>query len=141
MVAGTPFLLSPTLEYDVSLNGFFQSVGMVASAWNTQAGYARDLAALLTFLWSAREGRGWREATEADHLAYLYWRRRDSTGPQVSGAAWDREVAAVNRFYRWRASRWARWKGVESRVGADSGEAAGGWRPTPGSVDPVAGLW
>jgi site-specific recombinase XerD len=63
---------------------------MVASAWNTQAGYARDLAAFLTFLWSAREGR-----------AYLYWRRRDPAGPQVSGAAWDREVAAVNRFYRW----------------------------------------
>lgn len=100
-MARTPFLLSPSLEYDVLLNGFFQSVGMVASAWNTQAGYARDLAAFLTFLWSAREGRSWREATEADHRAYLFWRRRDLAGPRVSGAAWDREVAAVNRFYRW----------------------------------------
>lgn len=62
VVARTPFLLSPSLEYDVVLNGFFQSAGMVASAWNTQAGYARDLAAFLTFLWSAREGRSWREA-------------------------------------------------------------------------------
>jgi site-specific recombinase XerD len=101
VVPGTPFLLSPTLEYDVELNGFFQSVGMVASARNTQIGYARDLAAFLTFLWSAREGRSWREATEVDHRAYLYWRRRDPAGPRVSGAAWDREVAAVNRFYRW----------------------------------------
>jgi site-specific recombinase XerD len=101
VAAGTPFLLSPLLEYDVLLNGFFQSAGMVGSAWNTQAGYARDLAAFLTFLWSAREGRSWREATEADHRAYLFWRRRDPAGPRVSGAAWDREVAAVNRFYRW----------------------------------------
>jgi site-specific recombinase XerD len=101
VVARTPFLLSPSLEYDVVLNAFFQRAGMVASAWNTQAGYARDLAAFLTFLWSAREGRSWREATEADHRAYLYWRRRDPNGPRVSGSTWDREVAAVNRFYRW----------------------------------------
>jgi hypothetical protein len=38
---------------------------------------------------------------EAGHRAYLYWRRRDPSGPRVAGAAWDREVAAVNRFYRW----------------------------------------
>lgn len=101
VVAGTPFLLSPSYEYDVVLNGFFQSVEMVASAANTQSGYARDLAAFLTFLWSARGRRSWRDASEDDHLAYLYWRRRDPTGPRVSGAAWDREVAAVNRFYRW----------------------------------------
>jgi hypothetical protein len=70
VVAGTPFLLSPSLEYDVVLNSFFQ-------------------------------GRAWREAAEADHRAYLYSRRRDPADPRVSGAAWDREVAAVNRFYRW----------------------------------------
>lgn len=101
LVPGTPFLLSPSYEYDVALNDFFQSVKMVASAKTTQSGYARDLAAFLTFLWSARERRSWRDATEADHLAYLHWRRRDPAGPRVSGAAWDREVAAVNRFYRW----------------------------------------
>jgi site-specific recombinase XerD len=100
VVPGTPFLLSPSFEYDVVLNDFFQSVGMVAAAANTQLGYARNLAAWLTFLSSAR-GRSWRDATEADHLAYLYWRRRDPDGPRISGAAWDREVAAVNRFYRW----------------------------------------
>ncbi|MEU0883864.1 tyrosine-type recombinase/integrase [Lentzea sp. NPDC005914] len=87
------------------MNDFFQGVEMVASARNTQSGYARDLAAFLTFLWSARERRSWRDATEADHLAYLHWRRRDPAGPRVSGAAWDREVAAVNRFYRWALRR------------------------------------
>ncbi|GGN29691.1 hypothetical protein GCM10011609_86900 [Lentzea pudingi] len=100
VVPGTPYLLSPTFEYDLALNDFFQSVGMVASAANTQVGYARDLAAWLTFLSTSR-GRTWRDATEADHLAYLYWRRRDPEGPRIAGAAWDREVAAVNQFYRW----------------------------------------
>ena len=98
---GTPFLLSPNLEYDVSLNDFFRSVGMAASAITTQDGYARDLASFLTFLWNARERKSWRDATEADHLAYLFWRRRDPDGPRVSGATWNREVAAVNGFYRW----------------------------------------
>ncbi len=63
LVPGTPFLLSPFYEYDVALNDFFQSAMMVASAKTTQSGYARDLAAFLTFLWAARERRSWRDAT------------------------------------------------------------------------------
>jgi site-specific recombinase XerD len=102
---GTPFLVSPSLEYDVVLNGFFQEPPMRAAATTTQAGYARDLAAFLSFLWSARDRRSWWDATEADHLAYLVWRRRDPDGPRVAGATWDREVAAVNRFYRWAVRR------------------------------------
>jgi hypothetical protein len=74
---------------------------MIGAAKTTQAGYARDLAAFLSFLWSARERRSWRDATETDHLAYLVWRWRDPNGPRVAGATWDREVAAVNGFYRW----------------------------------------
>jgi site-specific recombinase XerD len=98
---GAPFLISPMLEYDVVLNGFFQQPAMRATASATQAGYARDLAAFLSFLWAARGRRVWRDATEDDHMAYLVWRRRDPAGPRVAGATWDREVAAVNRFYRW----------------------------------------
>ena len=105
VVPGTPFLLSPRYEYDVALNDFFQSVEMVGHAANTQAGYARDFAAFLTFMWSARDGRSWRDVTETDHRAYLFWRRRDPEGPRISGATWDREVAAVNRFYRWAVRR------------------------------------
>lgn len=97
----TPFLISPRFEYDVELNAFFRSAGMVGSAWNTQVGYARDVAAFLTFLWRSRSGKCWRMASEADHVAYLIWRRRDDGGPRVCDATWDREVAAVNRFYQW----------------------------------------
>jgi hypothetical protein len=97
---GTPFLVSPSLEYDVVLNEFFRHPTMAGAARTTQAGYARDLAAFLSFLWSARKRRSWRDAVEDDHLAYLAWRRRDPDGPRVAGATWDREVAAVNHFYR-----------------------------------------
>ena len=98
---GTPFLISPTFEYDVALNAFFSSVEMVASPRTTQEGYARDVAAFLTFLWTSRGEKSWRDASEADHTAYLIWRRRDPAGPMISDTTWDREVAAVNRFYRW----------------------------------------
>jgi site-specific recombinase XerD len=101
MPAGTPFLLDPEFEYDVDLNLFFRSGEMLGSAWNTQAGYARDLARFLTFLWVARDRRSWRAATADDHVAFLVWRRRDESGPRISDSTWDREVAAVNRFYRW----------------------------------------
>lgn len=102
--AGTPFLLDPDFGYDVAVNDFFRSAEMLTSALSTQSGYARDLAAFLTFVWSSRGGRGWVEATEADHTAYLAWRRFDEHGPRVAGATWNREVAAVNRFYGWQVA-------------------------------------
>lgn len=98
---GTPYLLSPEYVYDVELNEFFQDVRMLAGASNTQIGYARDIAGFLTFLWSSRGKRSWRDASEFDHLAYLYWRRSDPDGPRVAASTWNREVAAVNRLYQW----------------------------------------
>jgi site-specific recombinase XerD len=98
---GTPFLVSPDFRYDVVLNGYFTSALMVGAAPKTREAHARDVAAFLSFLGSARSGRGWRDADESDHLAYLHWRRRDPAGPRVAGSTWDREVATVNQFYRW----------------------------------------
>jgi hypothetical protein len=46
---GTPFLMSPTLDYDVVLNEFFRHLAMLGAAPNTQVGYARNLAAFLSF--------------------------------------------------------------------------------------------
>lgn len=104
LVEGTPFLLDPDFRFDIQLNGFFRSAGMVSASWNTQAAYARDLATFLTFLWRGRDGVDWRDATAEDHLAYRAWRRLDETGPRVAASTWDREVAAVNRFYVWQVS-------------------------------------
>jgi site-specific recombinase XerD len=98
---GTPFLVSPQFEYDVDLNGYFLRSALVGAAWNTQIAAARDIRRFLDFLWLSRDGRSWREATEADHDAYVYWRRHDPAGPRVAGAALDRELAMLNGFYGW----------------------------------------
>lgn len=82
--ARTPFLLSPKFDYDVDLNSLFLSGNMLGHAWNTQDGYARDLKAFLNFLWRNRNRTSWRDATAADHLAYLAWRRKD---PQLRRSA------------------------------------------------------
>jgi hypothetical protein len=77
---GTPYVISPLFEYDVVLNEFFGSAEMLAAAKATQVGYARDVAAFLTFLWGARDRRQWHQATTDDHVAYLVWRRRAGQG-------------------------------------------------------------
>jgi site-specific recombinase XerD len=68
---------------------------------NTRNGYAGNIKDFLNFLWLSRGRKSWRDATEADHIAYLVWRRRDPKGPRVDDATWDREVAAGNSFYKW----------------------------------------
>lgn len=102
---GSPFLISPDFSYDAELNEFFYSADMLPTSINTRVGYARDMMLFLNFLHRARSGIGWENATEEDHRAYLIWRRQDPDGPRVSGATWDREVSAQNRFYRWQLSR------------------------------------
>ncbi|MFD5639628.1 hypothetical protein ACFWJM_36580 [Streptomyces sp. NPDC127077] len=79
---GLPFLICPEGRFDVGLNRYF-SVWLAASPWNTQAAHARDLRTFFDFLWSARRGCGWREATAEDRAAYEWWRRRDERGPRV----------------------------------------------------------
>jgi integrase len=100
---GLPFLLSPRWEYDVVLNSYFRRPQLVVAPWNSNANRARALAGFLTFVYRALGGRGWREVTEADHLAYHQWRRRDAAGPRVSGGTWSQDVSHVNQFYVWAA--------------------------------------
>jgi len=101
---GTPYFIAPTFEYDVQLNEFFYSVDMLGARLLTRIGYARDLKGFLNFLHFGRDGKSWRDASEEDHRAYLIWRREDPLGPRVSPSTWDREVAAVSRFYRWQVA-------------------------------------
>ncbi|MEW5542353.1 hypothetical protein AB1339_32465 [Streptomyces cyaneofuscatus] len=83
------------------LNSYFQRPQLVVEPWNSNANRARALAAFLTFVYRARGGRGSREVTEADHLAFHHWRRRDAAGPRVSGGTWSQYVSHVNQFYGW----------------------------------------
>jgi site-specific recombinase XerD len=100
VVDGTPFLIDPTGRYDSALNRYFQ-VYMSAEPLNTQAAAAYDLKRFVAFLWDNRAGKTWREATPEDRAAYARWRLMDSRGPRVELVTWDREVATVNKFYRW----------------------------------------
>jgi site-specific recombinase XerD len=97
---GTPFLIDPMGRYDSALNRYFQ-VQLSTEPLNTQAAAAYDLKRFLAFLWDNRAGKTWREATAEDRAAYKHWRLKDSRGPRVELVTWDREVATVNRFYRW----------------------------------------
>jgi integrase len=98
---GLPFLLDPAGGYDVALNRYFLRAQISAAPKNTQRAIAYDLANWLSFLWCNRRRTDWRDATSDDRAAYQRWRRRDPDGPNVAGSTWAREVATVNRFYRW----------------------------------------
>ncbi|MDQ7809005.1 hypothetical protein Q5425_35180 [Amycolatopsis sp. A133] len=119
--------MSPTFQFDVELNEFFRSPEMAQRAQLTQQGYARDVAAFLSFLsflWASRDRRVWRDATEADHLAYLTWRRHDPAGPRVSDATWwwpSGSWAVVERSEDQRSSESAK---PVRRVNLDSGDEA-----------------
>jgi Phage integrase, N-terminal SAM-like domain len=102
---GVPFLISPGLEYDTDLNRYFLRPAMVGSSRNTQLAAAGDVRRFLGFLWCSRGRRGWRDATEADHDAYWFWRRQDPGGPRVAGSTWNRELSMLNGFYGWAARR------------------------------------
>ncbi|WP_187298480.1 site-specific integrase [Rhodococcus sp. BS-15] len=93
-------MLSPAFDYDTDLNDFFRTTAMVTMATTTQIGYARDLASFPNFVNHVDHERDWRDIEDSAHLSYLHWLRHDPDGPRVSGNTWNREVAAVNRFYR-----------------------------------------
>ncbi|WP_393072271.1 site-specific integrase [Streptomyces sp. LN704] len=101
---GLPFLLSPRFEYDVALNSYFLRANLRVAPWNSNANRARALARFLNFLHVARGNKPWQAATEADHLAFHQWRRREESGPRVEGSTWNQEVSLVNQFYEWAVS-------------------------------------
>ncbi len=101
---GQPFLLDPFGRYDVTLNLFF-TAELFAEPRNTQLAVAHDLKRFLTFLWESRGERSWRDASPEDRAAFKRWRLFDPEGPHVESSTWDREVATVNRFYRWAVRR------------------------------------
>lgn len=96
---GTPYLLSPRFVYDTDLNSYFHRVNFLEGPLNSQINRASALCRKLNFLHVSRGGKGWRDATEADHTAYQHWRRRDPRGPRVDGDTWSQEVSHLQQFY------------------------------------------
>jgi hypothetical protein len=102
---GTPFLLSPTFEYDTALNTYFHRVNLLMAPWNTQNNVALALVRFFNFLAVSRGGKRWSDAEEDDHLAFQHWRRVAESGPRVAGSTWSQEVSHVNQFYGWARSK------------------------------------
>jgi integrase len=98
---GTPYLIAPDWGYDAALNGYFHRPGGLEEPLKTSSNRAYALERFLNFLHVSRGGKGWRDATEEDHRAFQYWRRRDGAGPLVDGPTWSQEVALVHQFYVW----------------------------------------
>jgi site-specific recombinase XerD len=99
-----PILVSPQLRVDARLSEFLRRSRLSVRSPGTQESYVRDYRLLFTFLW--RQGRNWDEATAEDLADYEHWRRRDLANPRpVSGAKWQRELAAFRVLYEWAAAR------------------------------------
>ncbi|MEU8100565.1 site-specific integrase [Streptomyces rubiginosohelvolus] len=126
---GTPYLMSPVFAYDTALNAYFHRVVLLESSWHSQNNAATALARFFNFLYVSRGGKDWRQATEADHLAFHQWRRRDERGPAVEGSTWSQEVSHVNQFYLW---------AVGKRLVAENPVPQRARRTVPAGVVPAA---
>ena len=100
-----PFLLRPDFTPDIDVLLYFASPRFRLLAPQSQLGYANNLRVFLSYLWSQRVD--WREATEDHVLNYEYRRRRKPIEGQttISGAAFARELAALNHFCSWQKDR------------------------------------
>jgi hypothetical protein len=90
---GTPFLISPDLEYDIGLNRYFLAPVMAGAAPNTRLAAAGDLCRFLRFLDGCRGGRSWRDAGEGSSRSTL----RRSSSIASACAAITASRAALSR--------------------------------------------
>jgi hypothetical protein len=92
LAIGTPFLISPTYEFDVVLNGYFLQASMVGAIGKTREAHARDLAAFLSFLRLARNEKCWRTLPKL--IIWLTW-------GGGAGIRWGRECLVRRGIERW----------------------------------------
>ena len=102
---GHPFLLRPDFKPDVDVLLYFAGPRFLLLAPQSQLGYATNIRVFLSYLGS--QGVEWRDATEDHLLNYEYRRRRKPIEGQtaISGAAFARELAALNHFFQWQRDR------------------------------------
>jgi Phage integrase, N-terminal SAM-like domain len=97
---GDPFMLDPNHHVDARLTRFFSRSGFVQLAKSTKLSYTNDYRVFFDFLWL--RGKYWDAAEHDDLLDFEDWRRRSARNPaRISGAKWNRELAALQRLYRW----------------------------------------
>lgn len=97
---GDPFMVDPRCRVDGRLSRYFSRSGFTRLAESTKVSYTNDYRVFFNFLWL--RGTYWDAATSDDLMDFEDWRRRSPDNPvRVSGAKWNRELAALQRLYRW----------------------------------------
>lgn len=97
---GDVFLVDPDQRVDARLTLYLTRSSFARLARETRRNYAGDSCLFFNFLWS--RGKGWDRATAEDLLDFEDWRRWSTRNPRrISGAKWNRELAALGRLYGW----------------------------------------
>ena len=99
---GDPFMVDPEYRVDIRLTRFFSRSSFAHLAKTTKKSYTTDYRVFFDFLW--QRGKDWDSATADDLLDFEDWRRRSPRNmARISGAKWNRELAALRRLYEWAA--------------------------------------
>ena len=99
---GDPFMVHPEYRVDIRLTRFFSRSSFAHLAKTTKKSYTTDYRVFFDFLW--QRGKNWDTATADDLLDFEDWRRRSPrNAARISGAKWNRELAALRRLYEWAA--------------------------------------
>jgi len=93
-------MTNPRGDVDPVLTAYFNSGSFRRLAESSQRSYTHDYKILLNFL--DQRQTSWLEATSRDIEDYEDWRRRAKENPNpIGGSKWIRELAALQRLYRW----------------------------------------
>ena len=102
LVDGMPFILDYHGAYDLDLNRFFRACPtMGVRSIHSVKAYARDILTWLRFLKERRGGKTMWQAGREDVAAYHAVRRLSALPPCISAASWNRNIAALEKLYRW----------------------------------------
>lgn len=102
MQPGDPFMVDPDYRVDARLTRFLGRSSFAHLAKSTKQSYTTDYRVFFNFLW--RRGKNWDAVTADDLLDFEDWRRRSPRNmARISGARWNRELAALRRLYEWAA--------------------------------------
>jgi len=102
LVDGMPFILDDDGAYDINLNRFFRACPtMGVRSMHSVKAYARDILTWLRFLKERRGGKTVWQADREDVAAYHAARRLSAVPHRISAASWNRNIAALEKLYRW----------------------------------------
>src|SRR2546422_3572368 len=101
-VDGMPFILDDDGAYDIDLNRFFRACPtMGVRSMHSVTAYARDILTWLRFLKERRGGKTVWQADREDVATYHAARRLSAVPHRISAASWNRNIAALEKLYRW----------------------------------------